>query len=214
MKKITIFILLILMIQSIIGLSQDCGEFELFNFTNVIVTEDWQWDEPRNGFYFDMTYDTLKVFDTNYISFYLVNESNDTITQKDYHEWSRYFPKSSNDTVRYTMVLDSNYTSLPLNFSGYLMTSNPECQIPVSFSTSVSEPEIVREEIKVFPNPTKGTLFFERAFKDIRVYDLQGKTIMKKAHGNSIDLSAINPGIYILWVSHEGYEYTRKVIKQ
>lgn len=201
-------------IQSIFCFCQDCGEFNLFNFTNIVLTEEWNWDEPKNGFYFDMSYDTLTAPNTGYISFYLVNDNNDTITVKDYHEWSRSFPLTANDTLRYTMVLDSTYTSLPQDFSGFLITSNPQCQIPISLITSLSKDEISNEKINVFPNPTSGILFLEQKFEDISVYDIQGTVVKSKHNGNSIDLTSLSSGIYFLRAINNDTHHLSKIVKK
>ncbi len=201
------------MTESMIAVSQECGTFELFNFTNIIVSEDWQLDEPRNGFYFDLKYDTLTAMNTGYISFYLVNESNDTITQKDYYEWSRSFPTTSEETVRYTMILDTSYTELPLDFSGYLLTANPQCQIPISLSKNESE-EILPKELTVFPNPTQGQLFIEQNFNELSLYDLHGKLVLKKLNASSIDLSRLSSGIYFLRAINKGTYHFSKIVKK
>ncbi len=75
------------------------------------------------------------------------------------------------------------------------------------------------EDLILYPNPTKGilnlnaTYGFENAIYS--VFDIQGKRVMNsKFNTNSIDVSELNSGTYILRIMQEGMIKTQKFIKQ
>ncbi len=78
-------------------------------------------------------------------------------------------------------------------------------------------------QMKVYPNPTQGKVYItmseieENAFKEIRLYDNQGKLVYKSdGYGNTIeiDISSYPTGYYMveLYVNEE--HTTWKIIKQ
>ena len=66
----------------------------------------------------------------------------------------------------------------------------------------------IKENLKLFPNPTKDMLLLETESK-ITIYNAQGLLLQETA-GKQIDLSAYPAGIYLLKVNDEMY----KLIKQ
>lgn len=72
------------------------------------------------------------------------------------------------------------------------------------------------QHVKMFPNPTKNLLYFEGIKNEsvISVYDMLGKQILTTSisEGESLDVSALNNGIYIL--KFDGNNSTFKFIKE
>jgi endoglucanase len=73
--------------------------------------------------------------------------------------------------------------------------------------------------IDLYPNPVKERLFIRNAdgIEKISVYNLQGKTLLEKSVQDanaSIDVSQLQPGIYIIRAEGKSTPVTRKIIKQ
>ncbi len=179
--------------------SQDCGTFHLFNFQNTIVY-DWIWDEPKNGFYFDMIYDDLTAENTGYISFALVDQNGDTVTNTEYYRWSYFFPFKAGDTTRYTMVLDDNLSKLPNNFIGFLVTNNPECSIPVNTATTKIVESLDESQLEIFPNPSDEYLNItsNKSIMRIEIFDINGIKRLSVDYPKSVDIRNLTSGVYIL----------------
>jgi len=67
----------------------------------------------------------------------------------------------------------------------------------------------------IYPNPTAGQLNFSlNDILKIDVYDLQGRLIMQKKGGNSIDLSNIDNGLYLIKLYSKDNHQTHSVFKR
>lgn len=183
--------------------SQDCGTFYLFNFQDTLV-DDWIWDEPKNGFYFDMTCDELTAFNTGYTSFALVDKNGDTLTNTEYYSSSYFLPLKVRDTTRYKMVYRDNLTKLPNNFEGYLVTFNPECSIPVSFVTTNLVESLDDEELELFPNPSDDYLNIRsnKAIRKIEIIDVNGIEQLSIDNQTGIDIRNLMSGVYMLKLTY------------
>ncbi|MFZ4581583.1 MAG: sulfatase-like hydrolase/transferase [Paludibacter sp.] len=62
---------------------------------------------------------------------------------------------------------------------------------------------------KLYPNPTKGLVYFKRA-KQIAAFNLQGITLKESCNTDNMDLSALSKGVYMLRIDNENY----KIIKE
>ena len=201
-----IFNLLLLLSISTTALSQDCGNFEFFNFKDTIVDDGLFFNQAKPGFYFEMTYDTLKMANTGYSTFYFEDENGDTINNPKYYQDGLFFPWNAGDTLGYNMVLDSGLTSFPKNFNGYLITENPQCRIAYS-NIGVKTPEIVKNNsIIIYPNPAKtevfisnGTTSLSESF-EVKIFSMEGKLVFSDmVNSNSpINLNGIKKGVYYL----------------
>lgn len=76
-----------------------------------------------------------------------------------------------------------------------------------------SIPQYLEKPI-VFPNPTSGNIQLSSEFETIIIYDITGKLIQKFTHVTEIDLSNINPGIYILNLFDHQNIYNYKIVKE
>lgn len=72
------------------------------------------------------------------------------------------------------------------------------------------------EGLKIYPNPvTNGTLYINtsaNASKEVAVYDVLGKQVVKAATENAVNVSKLNAGVYIVKVTEEGKTATRKLV--
>ena len=79
-----------------------------------------------------------------------------------------------------------------------------------------TEPEITKEIIQIFPNPSNGIIHTSGQFDEIMVFDLVGKSIDKRLivrDNRSVDLSVLQKGIYIVnFVKDNLVVHTEKVI--
>lgn len=78
----------------------------------------------------------------------------------------------------------------------------------------------ITNEMKVFPNPTNGKIYFEFAdynIDQLKISDFTGRTIIDKPviqQNESIDLSSLENGIYIINIRIEKEIFTTKVVKE
>ncbi len=89
-------------------------------------------------------------------------------------------------------------------------------------SLPIEEQIAFNQFVHVYPNPAKEFInikieknkYFDYTDFSIYLYDLNGKRIKKTIKENSIDISNLNPGIYILKLISENLTATKKIIKQ
>ena len=69
--------------------------------------------------------------------------------------------------------------------------------------------------IKVFPNPVENTLFIigNSQYYDIEIFNLLGQKVNSKLRSNSVDMSSLEDGIYLLKINDNGNVYSKKIIK-
>jgi surface protein len=70
-------------------------------------------------------------------------------------------------------------------------------------------------DISIYPNPTSDIVYIEGNYSQLKtvVYDILGKQVMNKSITNSIDISHLDNGVYILQLSDGVKLSTRKIIK-
>ncbi len=71
----------------------------------------------------------------------------------------------------------------------------------------------------VYPNPVKEILYIEnylnRNIETIRVVDVSGKVVLEqKGNERSVNLSNLNTGFYIVFITSEGKVSSQKIIKE
>lgn len=85
------------------------------------------------------------------------------------------------------------------------------------FVTSVNN-HLVSTDLRVFPNPTNGSVYFQNtdhnSFQKILIYDQTGRLMLKQnIQTNSVDLSSLPNGIYIVATDNQKIS-SFKIIKQ
>jgi surface protein len=70
-------------------------------------------------------------------------------------------------------------------------------------------------DISIYPNPTSDMVYIESNYTQLKVviYNFLGKEVMNKAITNTIDISHLDIGVYILQLSDGVKLSTRKIIK-
>lgn len=103
-------------------------------------------------------------------------------------------------------------------FSGRDLTpSNPiENNSSTNVACTLSNPDFTATEISIYPNPVSNNLYIETPAQldKIELYDLKGTLILNASFTPRLDLSRLNPGIYILKFSSKQNSFSRKVVKQ
>ena len=134
----------------------------------------------------------------------------------------------------------NNYDALLISWSQQNVQSNVELQADnISFCNSVDERQslidnygwIIQDggldcstagvddqnqlDISIYPNPTSDLVYFEGNYTQLKVviYNVLGKEILNKSITNSIDISHLDNGVYILQLSDGVKLSTRKIIK-
>jgi hypothetical protein len=84
-------------------------------------------------------------------------------------------------------------------------------------SNSLSSSDFDRLNISIYPNPVEGNFVTIETpingLKEIEVFDLVGKCVINKnLISNSLDISELNPGIYMVKVTIENLTNTSKLI--
>ncbi|MDR6969430.1 putative delta-60 repeat protein [Flavobacterium arsenatis] len=80
----------------------------------------------------------------------------------------------------------------------------------------LSRSEVDSNSLIVFPNPVQSILTINATTKieSLGIYDSSGKNILNKFDSNSVNVSDLNPGLYLLKAYTEGKFITKKFIKQ
>jgi len=83
-------------------------------------------------------------------------------------------------------------------------------------STILSQEEIQPTHLNIYPNPTTDIVYIEsenEKISEIEIYDVSGKLIFKKSNTSSINLEALQNGIYTFLIKTEKGNYHKRVIK-
>jgi len=70
-------------------------------------------------------------------------------------------------------------------------------------------------DISIYPNPTSDIVYIDGNYSQLKVvmYDILGKLVMNKSITNSIDISQLEKGVYILQLSDGAKLTTQRIIK-
>ncbi|MFN7014959.1 MAG: T9SS type A sorting domain-containing protein, partial [Bacteroidia bacterium] len=116
------------------------------------------------------------------------------------------------------------------NFAGFILRQESATTTPVmtideltintvpNFTLSSSSFNAI-EGLTMYPNPLKGnTLFLTSAANadmSVQIFDIVGKEVVKSTViNNSVNVSGLNTGVYIVKVTEEGKTATRKLVIQ
>ena len=114
---------------------------------------------------------------------------------------------------------DSGCTDTNDNAADFVnLTPSPKnTASPISSCAPLSVNQNSIAGLKVYPNPVvNGTLFIDtdaNAVKNISVFDVLGKQVLNTTtSNNSISVSSLNNGIYIVKITEEGKTVSRKLV--
>ncbi len=73
------------------------------------------------------------------------------------------------------------------------------------------------EGLRIFPNPATGDILYITSdlqrTKTIKIYTVLGKQVVFKVLiGKELNISNLNPGVYVIKITEEGRQATRKLI--
>ena len=107
----------------------------------------------------------------------------------------------------------TNITSEPTDFSTYAPLT--ESNKPVwGTCPSLGIDDLNQLDISIYPNPVKNMLTIDGlVVKDVVIYSLLGKAILKTSNQNTIDVSSLSKGVYFIKVSDGINASTKKFIK-
>lgn len=87
-------------------------------------------------------------------------------------------------------------------------------------STLGTQTETFAEDLTLFPNPAKNTLYVSTKYNlndaIYTVFDISGKRVLNSKFGktNTVNVSSLSTGTYFLRVMHDGLSHTQKFIKE
>jgi predicted aconitase with swiveling domain len=87
---------------------------------------------------------------------------------------------------------------------------------------ALSTSDILKQSIEIYPNPTSGELTISGVNllnnANVSLYDLNGRIIKQQTiisdNVTTIDLSNIQPGMYIITIVNDNFTYSEKILKQ
>lgn len=131
----------------------------------------------------------------------------------------------------FDLLIPSNSGNYTLNVeiytwgsNGCFQSENMQDSETIDFTTpftgtiSLSTNDITNDNInlKLYPNPIKNTLHFSEEVSAVKITDLSGKDVRQfNVSGNSVDVSQLQKGIYLISIStKEGKLIRKKLIKE
>jgi hypothetical protein len=106
----------------------------------------------------------------------------------------------------------TNISPEPLEFSSNTLI---ESNKPIwGTCPSLGIDDLNQLDISIYPNPVKNMLTIDgRVVKDIIIYSVLGKVVLKMSNQNSIDVSSLSKGVYFIKVSDGVNSSTKQFIK-
>ena len=92
------------------------------------------------------------------------------------------------------------------------------CNFQITINTPSGLSSDIFNQFKVYPNPSSNVLFIDKKMIEnvtIKIVDLQGRTVISKLlneNSNSIDLTQIERGVYIVNINSNVGVYNKKII--
>ena len=108
----------------------------------------------------------------------------------------------------------------PLMLMGLLLFATPAIAQNTSSEVSTTEPsakEIPIDGLSIYPNPASGQKVYvitkDNKPKKIEIYNVLGKNLLT-AHlvGNELNISSLEPGVYIMKIQEGKSSTTRKLV--
>lgn len=124
----------------------------------------------------------------------------------------------SNDTLdlRLDHQFDNQAFNIPLNFQVDTVLFDPDLWlISKNASVSLGVNEILKPEIRIYPNPTKDYIYIDTDEKifNIQIIDSKGQTISYLDSSKQLNIKALNKGIYIIKIQFNSTSVTKKIVK-
>jgi len=68
--------------------------------------------------------------------------------------------------------------------------------------------------VRLYPNPTKGMMNLSQPAQDVHVYNLLGQHLFQARNVNHLDLSAYQPGVYVIRIGNGRDGSVHRVVRQ
>src|SRR5690606_21604553 len=79
---------------------------------------------------------------------------------------------------------------------------------------SLSTPSFTQPKTKIYPNPVSDVLYFDTTTEKVKVFDLSGRKVLEQNQVNSIAVSELEKGNYIIrLVSNKGVQTEKIIVK-
>lgn len=99
-------------------------------------------------------------------------------------------------------------------------TTNAACAVPYPLGTYLTSSSFDNiNGLTMYPNPLKGNTLFltstANAAMSVQIFDLLGKEVLKSdVINNTVNVSKLNSGVYVVKITEEGKTATRKLVIQ
>ncbi|MCX7550176.1 T9SS type A sorting domain-containing protein [Xanthomarina sp. F2636L] len=98
------------------------------------------------------------------------------------------------------------------------LISFPDAHFYITVSGNLlSVEEYSLDSVSIFPNPVKDVVNIEMhksiKVKNAKIYSITGQVVLQVENARKLDVSNLNPGIYLLKVETDKGDITRKIIK-
>ncbi len=105
----------------------------------------------------------------------------------------------------------------PLMIIGLLLFANPASAQVSPPETSVSAKEVPIEGLSIFPNPASGQKVYINTkagkAKKVEIYNVLGNNVLSaQLTGNELNISNLEPGVYIMRIQEGKSTATRKLV--
>jgi polyhydroxybutyrate depolymerase len=127
--------------------------------------------------------------------------------------FERFLYKNEVDNINTALIKVNNGThtwySKPTNDIDYATEIYKFFTNTMDFPTDIKNTTI--ESLNIYPNPASDILFVSQDVDEIAIFDVTGKLVLKEFNNNSINISALNSGLYIVKTISEGKNYEHKI---
>jgi aryl-phospho-beta-D-glucosidase BglC (GH1 family) len=148
------------------------------------------------------------------------------MSQDPWSAYSGYNGVSLADTFAvYTFIFDANTTDNSARMVFDMGNSDINIWITeikieeITFQPPTGISEMRLQEFTIYPNPVKDRLFFNTSgdFEKITVFHILGRTVQEspvRKNEKSLDVTALEPGIYLVRFSGKDRMVTKKIVKR
>lgn len=106
-----------------------------------------------------------------------------------------------------------NQADIYFDFNAPVITNLEETE----FVTTLSIAEVTsNSKVNIYPNPATNfiSIYSENSVEKLSIYNLNGQKLMSITQSNSLNISGLSNGIYLLQIQTEHNNITRKIIKK
>ena len=71
----------------------------------------------------------------------------------------------------------------------------------------------IEDNLIVYPNPTSGEINISEKV-DVRVYNALGEAVILEDGVSVLDVSYLNPGVYMMQIIHNNKSFIKQIVKE